>query len=278
MLTVAAGLGVPGGHCGVPPSAWCQSWETALRCGALEHCTRHAWAPPATVRAPRHGESPPPRKPPKDPRPLAPYSPHVSQYTRVPTAHAPPCPHTHLCPHATSPFPHVPKPPCPHSPKPPCPQAPMSPVPILPSPHAPVSPKPQVPIPPRHTSPCHISLCPQAHFPASHAPRHSSPHQTSLHPHVSRPRCHLSQDMCADCQQIITLLIRMANESATKVPVGMGGGHGVATVGAAAGVMVAVGAGGRGGVPAAGVRGAAGAQHGATLPEPGARVLQTPPH
>ncbi|XP_074973595.1 pulmonary surfactant-associated protein B-like, partial [Phalacrocorax aristotelis] len=44
----ATGLGVPGGRCGVPPDAWCQSWETALRCGALGHCARHAWAPPAT--------------------------------------------------------------------------------------------------------------------------------------------------------------------------------------------------------------------------------------
>uniref|UniRef100_A0A663EB39 Surfactant protein B n=1 Tax=Aquila chrysaetos chrysaetos TaxID=223781 RepID=A0A663EB39_AQUCH len=105
-------------------------------------------------------------------------------------------------------------------------QAPVSPfprVPILPSPHALVSPNPHVPIAPRHTSPCHISLRPQAHFPASHAPRHTSPHQTSLcphvsHPHVSRPRarCHLLQDVCADCQQIVTLLTRMANESATK--------------------------------------------------------------
>ncbi|XP_069657465.1 pulmonary surfactant-associated protein B [Haliaeetus albicilla] len=48
LLCATPGLGVPGGHCGVPPSAWCQSWETALRCGALEHCARHAWAPPAT--------------------------------------------------------------------------------------------------------------------------------------------------------------------------------------------------------------------------------------
>ncbi|KAM9609525.1 pulmonary surfactant-associated protein B [Morphnus guianensis] len=48
VLTAATGLGVPGGHCGVPPTAWCQSWETALRCGALEHCARHAWAPPTT--------------------------------------------------------------------------------------------------------------------------------------------------------------------------------------------------------------------------------------
>ncbi|XP_009475451.1 PREDICTED: uncharacterized protein LOC104023369 [Nipponia nippon] len=45
--------------------------------------------------------------------------------------------------------------------------------------------------------------------------------------------------MCADCQQIVTLLTRMANESATKVPMGMGG-HGVATVGASMGATVAV--------------------------------------
>ncbi|NXY21359.1 PSPB protein, partial [Atrichornis clamosus] len=38
VLTVAAGLGAPGGGCGVPPSTWCQSWVTALRCGALGRC------------------------------------------------------------------------------------------------------------------------------------------------------------------------------------------------------------------------------------------------
>ncbi|NXB37058.1 PSPB protein, partial [Eulacestoma nigropectus] len=32
------GLGAPGGGCGVPPSAWCQNWVTALRCGALGRC------------------------------------------------------------------------------------------------------------------------------------------------------------------------------------------------------------------------------------------------
>ncbi|XP_074664436.1 pulmonary surfactant-associated protein B [Strix aluco] len=48
LLCATPGLGVPGGRCGVPPSAWCRSWETALRCGALGHCARQAWAPPAT--------------------------------------------------------------------------------------------------------------------------------------------------------------------------------------------------------------------------------------
>ncbi|NXD94710.1 PSPB protein, partial [Chaetorhynchus papuensis] len=38
VLTVATGLGAPGGSCGVPPSAWCQNWVTALRCGALGRC------------------------------------------------------------------------------------------------------------------------------------------------------------------------------------------------------------------------------------------------
>ncbi|NWV56182.1 PSPB protein, partial [Daphoenositta chrysoptera] len=38
VLTVATGLGAPGGGCGVPPSAWCQNWVTALRCGALGRC------------------------------------------------------------------------------------------------------------------------------------------------------------------------------------------------------------------------------------------------
>ncbi|KAM6341385.1 pulmonary surfactant-associated protein B [Podargus strigoides] len=48
MLCATPGLGAPGGHCGVPPAAWCQNWETALSCGALELCARHAWAPPGT--------------------------------------------------------------------------------------------------------------------------------------------------------------------------------------------------------------------------------------
>ncbi|NWV87257.1 PSPB protein, partial [Machaerirhynchus nigripectus] len=38
VLTVATGLGAPGGRCGVLPSAWCQNWVTALRCGALGRC------------------------------------------------------------------------------------------------------------------------------------------------------------------------------------------------------------------------------------------------
>ncbi|NXY65765.1 PSPB protein, partial [Callaeas wilsoni] len=38
VLTVATGLGAPGGGCGVPSSAWCQNWVTALRCGALGRC------------------------------------------------------------------------------------------------------------------------------------------------------------------------------------------------------------------------------------------------
>ncbi|KAM9266272.1 pulmonary surfactant-associated protein B [Morus bassanus] len=48
LLCATPGLGVPEGRCGLPPAAWCQSWETALRCGALAHCTRYAWAPPTT--------------------------------------------------------------------------------------------------------------------------------------------------------------------------------------------------------------------------------------
>ncbi|NWW31967.1 PSPB protein, partial [Panurus biarmicus] len=38
VLTVATGLGAPGGGCGLPSSAWCQDWVTALRCGALGRC------------------------------------------------------------------------------------------------------------------------------------------------------------------------------------------------------------------------------------------------
>ncbi|XP_074419488.1 pulmonary surfactant-associated protein B [Larus michahellis] len=48
LLCATPGLGVPGGRCGAPPSAWCQSWEMALRCGALGHCARAVWAPPGT--------------------------------------------------------------------------------------------------------------------------------------------------------------------------------------------------------------------------------------
>ncbi|NXB66532.1 PSPB protein, partial [Struthidea cinerea] len=46
VLTVATGLGAPGGGCGVPPSAWCQNWVTALRCGALGHCPHLSQGPP----------------------------------------------------------------------------------------------------------------------------------------------------------------------------------------------------------------------------------------
>ncbi|XP_068776625.1 pulmonary surfactant-associated protein B [Struthio camelus] len=50
LLCASPGLGGPGvpvGRCGVQPHAWCQSWETALRCGALAHCARRGWAPGA---------------------------------------------------------------------------------------------------------------------------------------------------------------------------------------------------------------------------------------
>ncbi|NXH32244.1 PSPB protein, partial [Myiagra hebetior] len=40
LLGTTPGLGAPGGACGVPPSAWCQNWMTALRCGALGRCPR----------------------------------------------------------------------------------------------------------------------------------------------------------------------------------------------------------------------------------------------
>ncbi|NWU87512.1 PSPB protein, partial [Onychorhynchus coronatus] len=46
VLMAATGLGAPGDGCGVPPSAWCQSWETALRCGALERCPHLTQRPP----------------------------------------------------------------------------------------------------------------------------------------------------------------------------------------------------------------------------------------
>ncbi|XP_027487015.1 pulmonary surfactant-associated protein B-like isoform X4 [Corapipo altera] len=46
LLGATPGLGAPGGGCGVPPSAWCQSWDTALRCGALEHCPLLTQRPP----------------------------------------------------------------------------------------------------------------------------------------------------------------------------------------------------------------------------------------
>ncbi|NXW72604.1 PSPB protein, partial [Hirundo rustica] len=38
LLGTTPGLGAPGGGCGMPPSAWCQDWVTALRCGALGRC------------------------------------------------------------------------------------------------------------------------------------------------------------------------------------------------------------------------------------------------
>ncbi|XP_067168351.1 pulmonary surfactant-associated protein B [Apteryx mantelli] len=50
LLCASPGLGGPGvaaGRCGAQPHTWCQSWETALRCGALGHCARHGWAPGA---------------------------------------------------------------------------------------------------------------------------------------------------------------------------------------------------------------------------------------
>lgn len=50
VLTVATGLGAPGGICGVPPSAWCQDWVTALRCGALDRCPQLAQGHPDMVR------------------------------------------------------------------------------------------------------------------------------------------------------------------------------------------------------------------------------------
>ncbi|NWW78341.1 SAP protein, partial [Climacteris rufus] len=46
VLKMTTGLGAPGGGCGVPPSAWCRSWVTALRCGALEHCPHLTQGPP----------------------------------------------------------------------------------------------------------------------------------------------------------------------------------------------------------------------------------------
>ncbi|XP_066839644.1 pulmonary surfactant-associated protein B isoform X2 [Anser cygnoides] len=47
LLCATTGLGGPGERCGAPPHAWCQSWQTALRCGALELCARRGWAPGA---------------------------------------------------------------------------------------------------------------------------------------------------------------------------------------------------------------------------------------
>ncbi|XP_027553406.1 pulmonary surfactant-associated protein B isoform X1 [Neopelma chrysocephalum] len=46
LLGATPGLGAPGGGCGGPPSAWCQSWDTALRCGALERCPLLTQRPP----------------------------------------------------------------------------------------------------------------------------------------------------------------------------------------------------------------------------------------
>ncbi|XP_041334601.1 pulmonary surfactant-associated protein B [Pyrgilauda ruficollis] len=46
LLGTTPGLGAPGGGCGVPPSAWCQDWVTALRCGALGRCPHLTQGPP----------------------------------------------------------------------------------------------------------------------------------------------------------------------------------------------------------------------------------------
>ncbi|NWY21632.1 PSPB protein, partial [Aphelocoma coerulescens] len=46
LLGTTPGLGAPGGGCGVPPSAWCQNWVTALRCGALGRCPHLTQGPP----------------------------------------------------------------------------------------------------------------------------------------------------------------------------------------------------------------------------------------
>ncbi|KAM7028554.1 pulmonary surfactant-associated protein B [Acridotheres tristis] len=46
LLGATPGLGAPGGGCGVPPSAWCQDWVTALRCGALGRCSHLAQGHP----------------------------------------------------------------------------------------------------------------------------------------------------------------------------------------------------------------------------------------
>ncbi|NWI44731.1 PSPB protein, partial [Picathartes gymnocephalus] len=46
VVTMATGLGAPGRGCGVPPSAWCQDWVTALRCGALGRCPHLAQGHP----------------------------------------------------------------------------------------------------------------------------------------------------------------------------------------------------------------------------------------
>ncbi|XP_056364479.1 pulmonary surfactant-associated protein B isoform X2 [Oenanthe melanoleuca] len=46
LLGASPGLGAPGGGCGVPPSAWCQDWVTALRCGALGRCPHLAQGHP----------------------------------------------------------------------------------------------------------------------------------------------------------------------------------------------------------------------------------------
>ncbi|XP_068030435.1 pulmonary surfactant-associated protein B [Anomalospiza imberbis] len=46
LLGTTPGLGAPEGGCGVPPSAWCQDWVTALRCGALGRCPHLTRGPP----------------------------------------------------------------------------------------------------------------------------------------------------------------------------------------------------------------------------------------
>lgn len=52
LLGATPGWGAPGGGCGVPPSAWCQDWLTALRCGALGRCPRLGQGRPEVLRDP----------------------------------------------------------------------------------------------------------------------------------------------------------------------------------------------------------------------------------
>ncbi|XP_066423299.1 pulmonary surfactant-associated protein B [Molothrus aeneus] len=50
LLGTSPGLGAPGGGCGAPPSARCQDWVTALRCGALGRCPLLGQGPPEVLR------------------------------------------------------------------------------------------------------------------------------------------------------------------------------------------------------------------------------------
>lgn len=197
----------------MPPSAWCQDWVTALRCGALGRCPHLTQGHPDVVRNPVSPTIPlmsfhPSLCPCMSPKlhrghstpTMVPHQ-HVHVHPSwfpCPHSSTSPCPHSLMFPSPTSPCPvsHLPTSLCHNIPMPscsPCPCPPLSPFPNVPHPCVPVS-------------PCPICCC-----------------------------CPLLQDICAVCQQLFDFLSQASNQSAVEVPAGMGdrcpsgchcGGHG----------------------------------------------------